>query len=148
MRSCVGCPSYRAIGFSESHHEVAVVKRIGNESASFVSHHSFSTAHLMKERGHFFEIRRAAVVYYIDAAEIGAFALCGLSNSCFVSQQSNTSHPSTRANRGRNNRAGIVSFGQYNMLRLSGGALANSFEYGHGSDLRLDTGGTFSVCGV
>jgi hypothetical protein len=102
----------------------------------------------MKERGHFFEISRAAVVDYFDAAEIGAFALCGLSNRCFVSQQSDAGHPSTRANRGCNNRAGIVSFGQYNMLRFSGGALANSFEYGHGGEVRLDPGGTFSVSGV
>jgi hypothetical protein len=34
------------------------------------------------------------------------------------------------------------------MLRFSGGPLANSFEYGHSSDVRVDSNGTFFVSGV
>lgn len=98
----------------------------------------------MKKRGHLFEIRGTTMIYNFDATEIGAFALCGLSNGCFVSEQSNTSHPIARANCRGNDRARIVSFRQDYVLELCGGALADSFKYGHGGDVRIDPGGTFS----
>ena len=87
------------------------------------------------------------MIYNFDAAKIGPFALCGLSNGCFVSEQSNTSHPIARANGRCNDRARIVSFRQDNVLKLSGGALADSFEYGHGGDVRIDQAELF-VSGV
>ena len=84
------------------------------------------------------------MIYNFDATQIGAFASCSLSNDCFVSEQSDTSHPIARTNGRGNDRARIVPFRQDNVLGLSAGALADSFEYGHGGDVLTDPGGTFS----
>ena len=49
MRSRVGCAGNRAIGLSQPHHQVAVVKRIVHQSASFVSHQSLGAAQLVEK---------------------------------------------------------------------------------------------------
>ena len=77
-----------AIRGTEAHHEISVVKRIRQYGPRLISHHTLRTAQLVKGRSHLFEISSSLVINHGDAAQIGAFPLCGLTNVCFITEQS------------------------------------------------------------
>jgi hypothetical protein len=77
---------------------------------SLISHQTFGSAHLVKDGHHFFEVRRAPVIYYLHAAEINALLLGGRANLCFVSQQRNPGHAIASADSGGYDGPRIVSF--------------------------------------
>jgi hypothetical protein len=94
----------------------------------------------VEKRHHLVKVWGASMVHDINPAQINAFALGRLANSCIVAQQSDTRDPITRAHRRRDDSAGIISLRQYDMLWPGGSTLANSLKDVHRKKQDLLTG--------
>jgi hypothetical protein len=131
VRSRVGRAGNRTIGLAQAHHQVAVVKRIGNVISCFVGHQAFRPAQVVKKRDHLVEVGRTAVIDDIDAAQIQTVFLRGGTNQRFVTQQRDARQTLAHAVGRGDDGARVISFGKYDVLRSGRGALADTFENVH-----------------
>ena len=85
----------------------------------------------MKEGSHFVEICCTAMIDYGNASEVDLVLLCDGPNLLFIAKHRDLGQSVTRADRGCDDCAWIVSFPQNDVLQPAGGALTNIFQNVH-----------------
>ncbi len=107
----------RSIRETRSDHQVAVVQRIGDERARFISHQSFRPAQVVKKRNHLVEIAGSLVIDDRYATEIETVISRDAADGFIISQHGNTRDTPARSFSRSDNGARIVSLGKHDVLR-------------------------------
>ncbi len=113
----IGSACDRAVRQARSDHQVAVVQRIRDERARFVSHETLRAAQVVKERNHLVEIIGALVIDNRDAAQIQTIVPRGCADLFVVAHHRDARDAASGRIRGGGDRARIVAFRQDDVLR-------------------------------